>query len=84
VYRWGLSGGFAVGFRKEIMKTFKTFLSACGVDDSDEFILFLNNLPDNPDELIKIQGIERFKEQIDMVFDAYIRELGGYQQTSTS
>ena len=63
------------------MRTFKTFLSACGIDDSDEFILFLNNLPDNPDELMNIQGIERFKEQINVVFEAYIRELGEYQQT---
>lgn len=64
------------------MKTFKTFLSECGVDDADELILFLNNLPNNPDELINIQGIERFKEQIDTVFGAYERELGEYQQTS--
>jgi len=63
------------------MKTFKSFLSDCGIDDVDELILFLNNLPDDPDELINIQRIERFKEQIDMVFDAYGRELTVYQQS---
>lgn len=50
------------------MKTFKTFLSECGVQDTDALILFLNNLPDNPNE-INTPEIERFKNVIDMVFD---------------
>ena len=53
------------------MKTFKSFLSECGVDDVDALILFLNNLPDNPEEIINIPEIERFKEQIDLVFDEF-------------
>jgi hypothetical protein len=56
---------------KEIMKTFKTFLSECGVDDAEELILFLNNLPDNPEAMIHMPGIERFKKEIDIVFDEF-------------
>ncbi|MDH3575986.1 MAG: hypothetical protein OET07_14870 [Desulfobacteraceae bacterium] len=53
------------------MKTFKTFLSVCGVEDVNELILFLNNLPDNPEAMIQTPGIERFKEQIDLVFNTF-------------
>ena len=52
------------------MKTFNEFLSECGVDDAEALILFLNNLPDNPEALSHIPGIERFMKQIDMVFNA--------------
>jgi hypothetical protein len=58
----------AAGFKKEIMKTFKTFLTECGVQDADALILFLNNLPDDPDD-INTPDIERFKDVIDTVFD---------------
>jgi len=66
------------------MKTFKGFLSECGVEDVDELILFLNNLPDNPDAMIHVSGIEKFKEQIDMIFNVYERDGGENQQTSTN
>lgn len=59
------------------MKTFKTFLSECGVDDVDELILFLNNLPDSPEAMVHIPGIERFKKQIDMVFGELDEEAHG-------
>jgi len=51
------------------MKTFKGFLAECGVQDADELILFLNNLPDIPEAMIHMPGIERFKRQIDIIFN---------------
>ena len=50
-------------------KTFNEFLLECGVQDVDELILFLINLPDNPEAMMKIPGIEQLDKQIDMVFD---------------
>ena len=60
------------GFLKENMKTFNEFLSDCGVDDAEALILFLNNLPDNPEAMMKIPGIDHIKTQIDLVFDEII------------
>ena len=53
------------------MNSFKEFLTAQGVHNVDDLILFLENLPSDPEGMVNMINIERYEDKIDSVFDIF-------------